>query len=255
MKRKLSIAVLVVAVLLMSAGLGTLLFMNSIIKKGVETAGPKIAKVEMKLDSASISLLSGRGTLRGLVVGNPAGYKAPYAIKVRQASVALKPSSVFADKVVVQSVNLLAPEITFEGSLKGNNLGRILENIRQFTATERSARAKLKQGAGKRIQIDDLAVTGGRINLSVTWLGGKALSVPLPDIHLTELGKGADGVSAGELVEKLFGSVFDNTVKAVTEPLGRLGKEATAAAKTLGETTAEGAGQASKSIGDLLKRK
>jgi hypothetical protein len=60
------------------------------------------------------------------------------------------------------------------------------------------------------------------------------LSVPLPDIHLTGLGKDAGGITAGELVEKLFASVLDNTVKAAAEALGKVGKEAADAAKNAG---------------------
>jgi len=248
-------AVLVVAVVLVVVGLGAVLFLGRIIKKGVETAGPKIAKVEMKLDGASVSLLSGKGALKGLLVGNPAGFKTPYAIKVGRASVALKPGSIFADKIVIQSVNVQSPEITFEGSLKGNNLGKIMENIQQFTAAEKSAPAEPKKGAGKKMQVDDLAITGGKINLSVTMLGGKSLTVPLPDVHLTGLGKDTDGITAGEMAEKLFGSIFDNTLKAVTEALGKVGKEAAEAAKDVGKAAAGRAEKAAKGVGDLFKKK
>jgi len=246
---------LVVAFVLVVLGLGTVLFLGRIIKKGVETAGPKVAKVEIKLNRATVSLLSGRGALKGLVVGNPTGFKTPYAIKVGRASVALRPSSIFADKIVVQSVDVQSPEITFEGSLKGNNLGKIKENIQQFTAAEKSAPAEPKKEAGKKMQIDDLAVTGGKIHLSMTVLGGKSLSVPLPDIHLTGLGKDTGGITAGEMVEKLFGSIFDNTLKAVTDALGKVGKEAAEAAKDVGKAAARQAEKATKRIGDLLKKK
>lgn len=224
--------------------------MDSIIKKGVETAGPKIAGVEMKLDSASVSLLSGKAALRGLLVGNPPGFKTPCAIKVGQASAVLKLSSLLGDKIVVQSAHLQAPEVTFEGSLKGNNLGRILESIRQFIAAEKSAQAKPPRRAGKRIRVDHLAVTGGVINLSATPLSGKSLRIPMPDIHLTELGKDPGGISAGELVEKLFGALFDHAVKAAAEALGQAGGEAADAAKSIGEAAAERAERSAPRIGD-----
>jgi len=229
--------------------------MNSIIQKGLETAGPKIAGVEMKLDSASVSLFSGRATLKGLFVGNPPGFKTPYAIKLGQASAALKPCSLLGDKIVVQSVRLQAPEVTFEGSLKDSNLGRILENIRQSIAAEKSAQAKPQKGAGKRIQVDHLAVTGGVINLSATLLGGKSLRLPMPDIHLTDLGNDPGGISAGELVQKLLAALFDSAVKAAAEALGQAGKEAPDAAGNVGAAAVERSGQATQRTGDLPEKK
>ena len=62
------------------------LSLDSIIKKGVEAVGPQITKTEMKLEKASISILSGSGALKGFVIGNPEGYKTPSAIKVGEGT-------------------------------------------------------------------------------------------------------------------------------------------------------------------------
>ena len=56
MKRLLKILAAVVILLIV----GMLLlgfFLDSLVKKGVETAGPKIAKVDVKLDSVKLSIL------------------------------------------------------------------------------------------------------------------------------------------------------------------------------------------------------
>ena len=69
-------------------------------------------KVQVKLDSVNLSLLSGSGKVQGLIVGNPEGFKTPQAISVGAASLALQPASLLADKIVVESINVQAPEIT-----------------------------------------------------------------------------------------------------------------------------------------------
>src|SRR5262245_51586812 len=89
-------------ILIVAAILGVRFFLDAAVKKGVETVGPMLTKVDVKLGSANISLFSGSGKLTDLVVGNPEGYKTPSAISVGSASLALKPSSVFADKLVIQ---------------------------------------------------------------------------------------------------------------------------------------------------------
>ncbi|HUZ07125.1 MAG TPA: hypothetical protein VMV89_06520, partial [Candidatus Paceibacterota bacterium] len=69
-------------------------FLDGIVKKGVETVGPKITGVSVKLDEMHIGLLTGSASIKGLVVGNPEGYKAPAAISVGLAEVSVSPLSI-----------------------------------------------------------------------------------------------------------------------------------------------------------------
>ena len=75
MKKILIGALVVVVILIVVAVIGVSVFLDGAIKKGVETIGPEIAKVDIKLDGVSLSILSGSGSVKGLVVGNPEGYK------------------------------------------------------------------------------------------------------------------------------------------------------------------------------------
>src|SRR5262245_60362572 len=128
MKKILIGAVVAVILLLVLVALLAHFYLDTAVKKGVETVGPALVKVDVKLDSASISLMSGSGKLTGFKVGNPEGYKSPNSISLGSAALELKPSSVFADKVIIKSINIQAPEVTFETDLKGNNLKKILDN-------------------------------------------------------------------------------------------------------------------------------
>ncbi len=226
-------------------------FIDSIVKKSVETIGPKVAKVEVKLEGASVSMLSGRGGLKGLVVGNPVGFKTPNAVKVGEVTVVVDTLTLMQEKIVVRSVNVVAPEITFEGGLKENNLNKILQNVQAFTATDQ---ASPKAAGSKKIQIDEFVVSDGKVNLNVTLLGGKSVTVSLPRIRLTDLGKGGDGITPGELSEKIVKAVLDETMGVVGEALGKLGKEVTNAAKDLGDGAKGQVDKLTKGIGGLFKK-
>jgi len=105
-------------------------FLDGIVKKGVETAGPQIAKVSVELDEVHLSLLTGSAKIKGLVVGNPEGYKTPQAISVGLVAIGVNPLSVLSDKIVVRSVRVEAPEISFEGSpFWQEQPGQIMDNI------------------------------------------------------------------------------------------------------------------------------
>src|SRR5262245_35458991 len=195
MKKILIRMVLIALVCLVGLIIVLTLSLGSIIKKGVETVGPQITKTEMKLDSASISALSGSGTLKGFLLGNPEGYKTPSAIKVGEISVGLKPVSVLSDKIHVTHVRVQAPEITFEGTVgTKNNLSKIMENVDAATggAGKSTDKSQGDKSASRKLQVDDFLISGAKVNVSMTLLGGKSVDVPLPDIHLTGLGTGPE---------------------------------------------------------------
>src|SRR5438128_11352054 len=96
---KLILRVIVVLFVLLVVAVGaSIYFLGSIVKKGVETVGPQITGTEIKLDSATLSLLSGSGKLKGLLVGNPVGFKTESAIKVGSVSVGVVAGSVVSGK-------------------------------------------------------------------------------------------------------------------------------------------------------------
>src|SRR5258707_15050984 len=111
MKKLLFRVGLIVALLLMVGLVVAFFSLNSIVKKGVETLGPQMTKVEVRLGSADISPLSGSGRLKKLFVGNPEGYKTPSAIQIGSVKVAVKVGSVLSDTIVVDEINIQAPEI------------------------------------------------------------------------------------------------------------------------------------------------
>jgi uncharacterized protein involved in outer membrane biogenesis len=244
------------------------LSLGSIIKKGVETVGPQITRTEMKLDGASVSLLSGSGSLNGFLLGNPEGYKTPAAIRFGEASVGVRPASVLSDKIHVTHVRVVGPEITFEGALGSkNNLSRILENIEAATGggaaetnppdkpADKPRSEPAGKGASKKLQVDDFLISGAKVNVSMTLLGGKALTVTIPDIHFAALGTGPDGITAGELTKKVMSQINAETLKAVEKAVADLGQQATDLIKSAaGKEATNALDKAAKGIGDLFKK-
>jgi hypothetical protein len=247
---------LVVVVVIVVVAIG--LFLDGAIKKGVETIGPQVTKVDVKLDGVSLSLLSGSGKIKGFVLGNPQGYQTPHAISVGSTSVSVKPGSLLSDKIVVRSIRVEAPEITFEGTLRGNNLTMILDNVNGAAAsggTDKSAPKGDKAKAGKKIQVDDFLMTGAKLNVSMVGMGGKSVPVLLPDIHFTNLGTGPDGITAADLTQRVLQEVVASATKAVAGYETEIGKGATDLTKEAGKNATESVGKATKGVTDLFKKK
>ena len=240
---------LVVLVILVVVAIG--LFLDSAIKKGVETLGPQITKVEIKLDGANLSLRAGSVNIKGLVVGNPEGYKTPHAISVGLAKVVVRIGSVLSDKIIIKSIRVEAPEITYEGNLLGtDNLHKILENVNAAAGTGSGSDSASSSGGkpAKKLQVDDFLITGAKVNLSIKGTGGLAAPVTIPDIHLSNLGQGPEGITAAELTKQVLQIVTADVVKYAVSQATDLGKGAVnEATKDIGKTT--------KGITDLFKKK
>jgi len=255
MKKKLLIAAAILVVLLAAAVIIVGMSMGKIIKAGVETVGPKITKTEMKLDSASLSLLGGSGALKGFTLGNPEGYKTAAAIKAGTVSVGVKPRSLFSDKIVIRHVRVEGPEITFEGTIgTANNLSKILDNVKETTggATEKPKGDTKSEGPSKKLQVDEFVITGAKVHLSMSMFGGKSVTVPLPPITLKDLGTGSEGITAGELTQKVLGEITVETLKAAQKAVTDFGKGAT---EILSKGATGAVDKVTKGVGDLLKKK
>jgi uncharacterized protein involved in outer membrane biogenesis len=220
-----------------------------------------LTKVDVKLDRVSLSLFSGAGQIKGLVVGNPEGFKTPHAISVGSASVALKPASLFSDKIVIKSIRVEAPDITFEGGFGGNNLGKILANVQSASsggggAGKTNAAAKTEElKPGRKLEVDEFIITGASVNLSLNGIGSQSVTVPLPDIHLSNLGTNPDGITAAELTRQVLAAIEHSAAQAAAISFSDLSKSANGLTKNLGKSVDGSVTNLTKGLGDLFKKK
>lgn len=213
-------------ILIIAAVVVTALSLDKIVKKGVETVGPQITKVSVSLDEVHIILLTGSASVKGLVIGNPNGYKTPNAISVGTVALGVDPLSIFSAKIVVHTVVVQSPEITFEGGLGGNNLSTIMDNVNDGSKGGKSASTSAAPGkAARKIEVDDLLITGATVHVSLTGVVAKEMTLTLPDIHLTDMGKGADGINAADLTRRVLGEITAATIKAVANDATDIGKD------------------------------
>jgi len=243
MKKIILIAGIGVVVLIIAVALVGAYFLDDIVKKGVETVGPQITKVSITLDSIHIGLLSGSAKVKGLVVGNPEGFKTTNAVSVSLAEVGVNPLSVLSDKIVIRSIHVIAPDITFEGNpLTGNNnFSKILDNLNsasKSTGTTTTNRATGAVKPAKKLEVDDFLISGAKVHYN-------GLTLDLPPVHLTDLGKGTDGITATDLSKRVFSELTSTIIKTVASSATNLGKDA---GKTLGEDV----NKIKKGLGDLL---
>jgi hypothetical protein len=233
-----AIVAIVVAVVFLASNL------DSLVKTAVEEVGTRATGAEVTLDSVALSPTTGQGALDGLTVGNPPGFKTDHAFRLGSVSLAVDVASITSDTVVVKEVVVTQPQVTYELGGSGSNVDALKKNVESFvnsTAGGGSGGSGGGDGAGgKKVVIENLYIRDGKVGVSASFLQGKALSAPLPDIHLKDIG------GAGKAVASL--GLGDMAKKAMEGAAGAAGAVKDGASGLV-SGAAQGAGAATEAIG------
>lgn len=203
-------------------------FLGSIVKAGVNKFGPGITQTKVELQGASLSPLSGAGTLSGVSVGNPAGWSAGNAFYLGKVHIDMQPFSVFGDHIVINEMVIEQPEFTYETKIVSSNIGDLLKNIEQALGNEKSGSApKAKNGKPLKLEVKKFVLRNGRVTVGV---GGAAVTMPMPPVELSNVGTAEGGVTPAALAAAVMRSVTSSVVVASTDALRKIGGTSGAAA-------------------------
>ena len=237
--------------------------LDSIVKDAVETYGPKYTGVSLELAKVELSPENGEGKLSGLIVGNPPGYKTDAAFKLGSIAVNIDISSLTTDTIVIKSINIDAPNVTYEFGDGGSNVDVIGKNVEKAAGGGSGGQSSSGDDSGKKMVIESLVISNGRVSVSHPLLSGKKIGSDLPTIRLKDIGKDKkDGASPAEVVDKVMDAIekqvsasvgslgIDNMLKDVTKGTEDAVKNITSGAEGAGK----GLEDAAKGAGDSLKK-
>ncbi|HIJ92430.1 MAG: hypothetical protein QF511_06510 [Rhodospirillales bacterium] len=194
--------------------------MNSLVKEAVEKFGTEATLAEVKLDKAEISLKSGEGSLKGLKVGNPKGFKTPSAFEMGSIGIKMDIETITQDPIVIKEIVITGPQVTYELAGTNSNIDAIQKNVdaysKQFPTGEN---VKKSEGERSKLIIENIYIRGGNIGVSAGFLKGKTMNASLPDIHLKDIGKKEKGVDPSQVIQEVMGSM----TKAVGSAVASLG--------------------------------
>ncbi len=247
-----------VLVVIVAVGVFVLLgSLNGIVKAAVEKIGSDLTQTKVTLSEVDIEETSGKGTLRGFRVTNPDGFSKDDAFKFDEVSVTIDAASILSDPVIIKEIVVVGPEIVYEFGDSGTNLDRPNKNVQ----------SKAGSGGGgasdsPKFVIENLYLRDGKVAVQAPLLDEK-ISVPLPTIHLTDIGKQGRGATPGDIADQTMEAILDSASKAVssakidigalTESAGEAAKGAQKALERAGGDVAEGAGDAAESACDAVK--
>jgi hypothetical protein len=245
-------AIVVLIIVVVVVGISKL---GPLVKMAVNTYGPKITGTELRVDDVGISIFSAEAKLKKFFLGNPTGFKSPSAMKVGSIYVDVDEGSITKDTIIINKVEVVGPEITYEKRGKSDNFRSILNNVQKnMPKGETTKKEPAQEGPGKKLVINDFILKDGKVNLAVAIPGGalgdKEIKTDLPDIHLTDIGKKKGGASAAEVANEIFAALYGkitspNVLGALNDQLKKLGGES---AEALEEAAKQGLKSATEAV-------
>jgi len=234
--------------------------LGPIIKKAVNTYGPEITKTELRVDDVGVSILSAEAKINNFFLGNPKGFKTPSAVQVDTVFVNVDEKSLTNNPIIIDRIEVKSPDINYEKSGKSDNFQSIINNVNKALASGKSSQTtSQEQESGRKLVIHDFIITDGDISVALAMygLGQKEINVPLPDIHLKDIGKEKNGASAAEISKQIFAALYKEiTSDTVTDALNQHLKAYGANLDSLGKTSArqvEKATEKAKDFGEKVK--
>jgi hypothetical protein len=207
MMKKIGIGVAVLVVLV--AGISFYLYsnMDSYVKAAIEKNGSAATKTAVRVDSVKISLSTGEGTVTGITVDNPSGYAKGKAISIGSVLVKLDIGSVRGTgPILIRRITVERPQVAYEFNGSTGNLQVLQKNAAAYAA-------QFKSDDARKEIIDDLAVKGGEITATAAQLQGKSIKLPMPPIHLTNIGKSTNGATPGQIAGQVVAAITHEAEK------------------------------------------
>ncbi len=261
-KRKIAVKKIligIVGILLVVIVIGVVAIYNlgTLIEKAVNHYGPQYTKTDVAIGDVDVALRAGKAELQNFLLGNPEGYTAETAMKVRSIRVDLNEKTLTDDPLVIEEIRVVDPIINYEVKGKTDNFRTILNNVRQAAGKEKAAEKKpepgVEQKPPKKVVIKDFYLTGGEVTMAMAGLQGKDVRATIPDIHLENIG-GSGGIVPAEALAIILDQIYKQIQSGkVRNALNRELEKHGVKLDTLREDLQKGAGEAvRKGLQDFL---
>ncbi len=192
-----------IAVVVLVIG-GAYVFYNlsGFVKPYIERTASQTLGVRVTLGGLDISLQDKSVRATNLKIGNPDGFKTSYAVLVPDINIVL--DTVSQELVTFKDISVTGTEVNLEVTPNGTNLQAIRNQLN--TAPQSPEEARNKEVA--KVIINKLALSGAKINPSVTLIEGRNLEpVLVPPVYLNGIGRKENGVLAHEAMAQVFAAI------------------------------------------------
>ena len=186
-----------------------------LIERAIEHYGTQILGASVQVNSVELSPVDGKGAVRGLRIGAPAGF----TLEVFQAEsieLAVDPKTVADEAVRIRRIAIVGPHVAYEQGKAGDNLNALKRNVARHIGETSPAERRTE----RKFIVDQLVIRGARLTyVPLSGLSDAKAALELPDITLNNIGKDRGGVTAGELTQLVVDALIARTARALGQRL------------------------------------
>jgi len=200
----------IVLAAIIALGLYLVAYSDDLVKRAMETLGPRYLGVDVRLGAADIDITDGRGELRGLVIGNPPGFDGPHLLSLGRVALALDPIGQSGELIVLEEVAVDAADLALVARGRTTNLQTVMARLEGSGSAEATDSAA---DDSPKIIIRAFDFTDARTSLDSDLLGSR--SVEIPDVHLEGIGEKSRGVTVREALRQLLRPIANAATSAL----------------------------------------
>ena len=188
--------------------------LDSIVAGVIEDVGSEVLKTKVTVSGVAINLKEGKAAIGGVKIANPDGYSSANLLEMEGIEVDLDIESLSQDVLVIESILIQNPLISYEGdSSGGSNMLTLLDNMEGGSSEEGST----ADGGELKMIIDQFSFSGGHVKAISAAKPGEVLELNLPAIKLSGIGRSKGGVTADVVVEKITKELVNGIIKAAVK--------------------------------------
>lgn len=279
-------AVIAVIALVLILVLTLPIWLGPVVKPIANAAVPKITQTPFNLGHLYCNPYTGRFELGDLQLGNPANYDEKQAVTLNKLVLDVGMSTLASEYVHVEEVTVDGVFVSYVSADGVNNFQQIQYNVaggkekyeaNQAKAKEEKAKLEAEKagkpevkeekkadGSSKKLVIDKLVINDIKFKYG-------PVTIPVPSITLTDLGKKSDGITFAELGDqimqallksatalgdgvKALGNLAGDGAKALTDGAGKAVGAVSDVAGNSAKAVSDGAGKAVDAVGDGAKK-
>ncbi len=202
---------LIALILATGFGLLTYVYFDQLIRRGVEAAGSAALGAPVTVESASLSPLTGRGSLQGLSIANVEGYEAPYAIALESLDFEVSLPSLLSDVIEISRIEVTDARVNYETRIVTDNIRALLDHLPSATAAPVVEASPDAAPPGKRVIIRELLIRNPQVTLHTQLARAP---IPLPDLRLQDIGQEQEAATVPEAARDILAALSNAILTA-----------------------------------------
>lgn len=180
---------------------GVYFYYGAILTRGIENVGSRVLGTQVKVASASLLPLSGTANINGLTIANPEGWVEEHVFRLGDLDVELDIDSIFSDVIIINSIVIRQPRITYETKITNDNIRDLMANISGSGSSENTNEAG---ASAKQIVIRDFQLLEPTVHVV------SAIDIAplvLPDLHLRNIGEQSNAVTIADASRQILSAI------------------------------------------------